>query len=102
MKTLMRRLNRRGVMAKRLPRPGNPIRARCELDEAELRAVEDAAHACRLSVASFIRVCLVEAAGRAGDPAQVTAWETVAERLNRGGDDTPPKRPGRPKKQKDG
>ncbi len=81
-------------MAKRLPRPAAPVRARCELDEAELRAVEDAAHLCRLSVASFIRVALVESAASEG---RVDAWKAIAERLALGTGDGPPKRPGRPR-----
>lgn len=83
-----------GQMASRLPRPAKPVRARCELDEAELRAVEDAAHLCRLSVASFIRVALVDAAAH---PERLEAWQLVAARLAEGTGDTPPKKPGRPK-----
>jgi hypothetical protein len=85
-------------VAKRLPRPAKPVRARCELDEAELRAVEDAAHRCRLSVASFIRVALVVDA--ANIEARVEEWQKMATRLAAGTGDEPPKRPGRPKKSK--
>jgi hypothetical protein len=90
---------RRGKMAKRLPRPANPVRARCELDDSELRAVENAANLCRLSVASFIRVALIEAAAHAGE--RVEAWGKIAARLAEGEPGKPPpKKPGRPKKTK--
>lgn len=84
-------------VANRLPRPAKPTRPRCEIDEAELRAIEDAAHACRLSVASFIRVALVESAAAA--PGRVAAWGEIAERLTA---EAPPdqRRPGRPPKEK--
>lgn len=85
---------RRGDMAKRLPRPGKPTRQRCEVDEDELKVMETAAHACRLSVASWIRVALIDAAGKV-TPEQVEAWNAVAERLR---DEAPPDqpKPGRP------
>ncbi len=81
-------------MSKRLPRPKNPKRQRCELDEDELRAVEDAAHACRLSVASFIRVALIEAAAHLG---RVDAWKVIADRIVKEAEDAGVARPGRPK-----
>jgi hypothetical protein len=85
---------RRGDMAKRLPRPGKPTRQRCEVDEAELKAMETAAHACRLSVASWIRVALIAAAGKV-TPEQVEAWNSIADRLREA---APPEqaKPGRP------
>lgn len=81
-------------MSRRLPRPANPTRQRCELNADELRAVEDVAHLCRLSVASFIRVALVEAAAH---PERVVAWGDIAARIAAGKPNEPPKRPGRPK-----
>lgn len=84
-------------MAKRLPRPADSVRVRLELSADELRLVEDAAHLCRLSVASFVRVALLDAVG---DPSRVDAWRAVAERLAAGDERNPPKRPGRPKKPK--
>lgn len=54
------------------------------------------AHACRLSVASFIRVALIEAAE---NPERVEAWLAIAARLAESGGDRP--RPGRPKKSDD-
>lgn len=80
-------------MGKRVPRPANPVRARCEVDAAELHAIEDAAHACRLSVAAFIRVALIESAAH---PERVQEWLAIAERLAEEGSDRPG--PGRPKK----
>lgn len=82
-------------MAKRLPRPANPVRTRCELDDAELRSVERLAAECRLSVASFIRVALVELTAH---PDRVPAWQAVAARL--AAEDTGRAKPGRPKKPK--
>ena len=83
-------------MSKRLPRPANPVRARCELDDAELRLVERMAVEVRLSVASFIRVALIESAAH---PERVAEWSSIATRLaEEAGDDRP--KPGRPKKGK--
>lgn len=65
-------------MSRRLPRPDNAVRARCELSADELRAVEDAAHLCRLSVASFIRVALIEATAHHD---RLGEWQAVAARL---------------------
>lgn len=92
-------MRRDGKLAKRLPRPANPIRARCELDESELKSVEDVAHLCRLSVASFIRVAMVDAAAH---PERVDEWRRIADLLMEGTGESPPKRPGRPKKAKEG
>lgn len=80
-------------MSKRLPRPAEPVQPRCEIDRAELSAVEDMAHLCRLSVASFIRVALVEAAAH---PERKAAWEKIAADIAA---NPPPDRrkPGRPK-----
>jgi len=85
-------------VAKRLPRPAQPVRARCELDDSELRAVEIAATAARLSVASFLRVVAVESAAAHADPKRLAAWAEIAARLAQGTGAEPPKRPGRPKK----
>lgn len=90
---------RGGSMSKRLPRPASPKRARCELDEDELRRIEDAAHACRLSVASFIRVALVDAAAHVEE--RLSAWQSISDELMKGTGTEPPKKPGRPKKSKD-
>ncbi len=92
MATLVKRPN---PMAKRLPRPTNPKRARCEIDDDELRAIENAANLCRLSVASFIRVALVETV--AHSEKRVAAWLAVAAKLAAS---APADRikPGRPKK----
>ena len=69
------------VAQRRIPRPADPIRSRCELDTAELRQIERAATACELSVASFIRVALVLACQHQPTPEQVAAWQAVADRL---------------------
>lgn len=100
MGTLIEKRNVGGAdrVAKRLPRPANPVRARCELDQSELRTVEDAAHHCRLSVASFIRVALIDAAANAEERSK--AWGEVADRIAAGTPESPPKKPGRPKKEK--
>ena len=45
-------------MAKRLPRPNNPIRVRLEWDEQNMRSLDMAAADCGLSVASFARLAL--------------------------------------------
>ena len=46
-------------MSRRLDRPTNPNFVRMELGaDAEMPAVEDAAHACRLSLASFCRLAI--------------------------------------------
>ncbi|MCE9563522.1 MAG: hypothetical protein K8U57_15890 [Planctomycetes bacterium] len=45
-------------MAKRLPRPMNPIRVRLEWDESNMRVLDMAAADCGLSVASFARLAL--------------------------------------------
>lgn len=84
-------------MAKRLPRPANPVRVRMELDRPELDRVEDMAHACRLSVASFLRSLAVAVAEEWPDGADADAIKAVAARLLttvRPGQ----ARPGRPKK----
>ena len=83
-------------MARRLPRPADPARPRCEIDAAELAAVEEAAHACRLSVSAYIRVALVETAGRI--PERLAAWQEIAARIAAEAPADAPK-PGRPKKQ---
>lgn len=81
-------------MGRRLPRPNNPTRQRCELDDSELRELEIVAARCRLSVASFIRVALVDAAAH---PERVPDWQAVAARLAVAAD--PGRRkPGRPPK----
>ncbi len=95
--TPQRRERRALHMEKRLPRPAKPTRPRCEVDESELKLIEDAAHLCRLSVASFIRVALVETVECTE---RIEEWKKIAERLMRGTGDTPPKRPGRPKRKK--
>lgn len=81
-------------MAKRLPRPADPVRTRCEVDGVELKKIEDAAHACRLSVASWIRVALI-AAAESATPEQVAAWGAIADKIRNA---APPERvkPGRP------
>lgn len=93
---LRRALLEVGTMSKRLPRPANPVRARCELDDAELREVENAANLCRLSVASFIRVALIESAAH---PERVAEWGQIAAKLAA---ELPEGRnaPGRPKQDK--
>jgi hypothetical protein len=40
------------------PRPRDAVRVRMELDPADMPAVEEAAHACRLSLASFCRLAV--------------------------------------------
>jgi hypothetical protein len=88
------------MMAKRLPRPKQPRRVRCELDEAdeaELKAVEDAAHACRLSLAAFIRVVLIEACRHTAE--KVPVWKEVAAALAAAAT-TKPGRPRKPPRRK--
>jgi hypothetical protein len=93
---------RERCVAKRLPRPSQPVRIRCELDDSELRALElVAAGGVRLSVASFARVALIEATEAGGDPERVKRWAEIAAALAAGTGDTPPVRPGRPKTKKD-
>lgn len=82
-------------MARRLPRPVDAVRVRLELSPAELRLVEDAAHACRVSVASFARLALLDAADH---PERVADLAQLFERLAVGSAELPPKKPGRPKK----
>jgi hypothetical protein len=84
-------------MARRMPRPPRPRPVRCELSEAELRAVEDAAHLCRLSVAGFVRVVLIESAAH---PERLPAWLEIAARLSAPPEGNP--RPGRPRRRKKG
>jgi hypothetical protein len=64
------------------------------MDVSEVKTLEDAAHACRLSLASFIRVALIEAAAH---PERIEEWKAIAERLMAA---APPeqKKPGRPPK----
>lgn len=81
-------------MAKRIPVPADASRVRLMLSKAELDAVEDAAHLCKLSVASFVRVALVETAAH---PERVAEWQKVAARLTAEGADLP--KPGRPPKE---
>ena len=45
-------------MAKRLSRPGNPVRVRLEWEEAKMPSLDMAAAGCGLSVASFARLAL--------------------------------------------
>lgn len=45
-------------MTRRLDRPTEPVFVRLELDSPAMPAVEDAAHACRLSLASFCRLAV--------------------------------------------
>jgi hypothetical protein len=45
-------------MAKRLPRPDNPVRVRLEWGESNMRVLDMAAADCGLSVASFARLAL--------------------------------------------
>jgi hypothetical protein len=56
------------------------------LSAAEQRAVEDAAHLCRLSVASFLRVLIVEAMRHTGE--RLPGWQEVAAELS-GANDVP-------------
>jgi hypothetical protein len=81
---------------RRLPRPAKPTRPRCEIDEPEQVALEDLAHACGLSVASLMRVLVVDATEH---PERVEAWKAIAERLARAAPPAQPK-PGRPRQKK--
>lgn len=45
-------------MTRRLERPSDPNLIRLELEPADMPAVEDAAHACRLSLASYCRLAI--------------------------------------------
>lgn len=45
---------------------------------AELLAIEEAANACRLSLTSFARVALIDAAEH---PERLAEWQAIAERI---------------------
>lgn len=81
-------------MAKRIPVPADASRVRLMLSADELKAVEDMAHLCRLSVASFVRVAMIETARH---PERVEAWQTVAKELNDAADEAELPKPGRPR-----
>ena len=75
-------------MARRLERPADPVRVRLEMDPAVMPVVEDAAHAARLSLASYCRL-VVELLARNG---RVTADDVKREADRRVGRDPPPKK----------
>ncbi len=54
----MTTLTRDTRMTRRLIRPESPAYIRLELDQSVIPAVEDAAHKCRLSLASFSRLAI--------------------------------------------
>jgi len=58
-----------------------------------LKAVKDMAHLCSLSVASFVRVAMIETARH---PERVEAWQAVAKELNNAADEAELPKPGRP------
>jgi hypothetical protein len=82
-------------MASRIPVPDDAQRVRLVLSPAELHAVEDCAHLLRLSVASFVRVALVEASRH---PERADLWRAVAAELSGGGAAEPESSPAGPKK----
>lgn len=97
MVTVLRsRETRQKNVAKRLPRPTDPVMLNLPLTAEEARRLEDAAHLVRLSVASFLRVLVVESCDH---PERVKAWGAVAEKLAAGTPADPPKKRGRPKKE---
>lgn len=73
-------------MAKRLPRPNNPIRVRLEWDDGNMRSLDMAAADCGLSVASFARLAL-EMLTSKGSVA-VADVKAEAARLTTQGDET--------------
>lgn len=94
---LRKKKERAPTVAKRLPRPTDAEIVNVPLTAAELRRLEDAAHLCRLSVASFLRVLVVEAVDH---PERQAAWTAVANKLAAGTPGDPPKKRGRPPEKK--
>lgn len=90
-------------VARRVPRPFDPINVRNELERAEHKAIEDAAHKCGLSAASFVRLVLIEAAravnGKGGD-ARKSALLAIADEIDGAAAAANKKKPGRPPKEK--
>lgn len=78
-------------MAKRLPRPDNPIRVRLEWDGAHMRALDMAAADCGLSVASFARLAL-EMLTKNGE-VKLAAVKEAAARLTGGEEPEPEVKP---------
>lgn len=62
----MSTVNRVGLMPRRLDRPADTTFIRLEIGRGEMPAVEEAAHACRLSLASYCRLVIeMVSAGKA-------------------------------------
>lgn len=75
---------------RRVPRPAHPVQWTVQVSVEEAELIEDAAHLCRLSVSSFLRVALIEAARNP----RAEAWTAIAAELV-AASETP--KPGRPK-----
>jgi hypothetical protein len=88
----------RGIeMGERLPLPAKPARPSPIIDESEMEKLQEAAEQSGLSVASLIRVLIVESCEHVKE--RVEEWKKIAERIRQ---DAPPDqpKPGRPKKNK--
>ena len=83
-------------MSRRLPRPTERTRLGAEFSAAELAAAERVAYLMRLSVASALRVLVLDAAAH---PERLADWQGIAERLAADGADQP--KPGRKKPKPD-
>lgn len=84
-------------MSRRLPRPDTRTRLGAEFSAAELAAAERVAYLMRLSVASTLRVLVLDAAANEG---RLADWQRIIGHLQAAGADQP--KPGRRKKSKPG
>lgn len=98
-----RRKVRKKRVGKQLPRPEQAAHIRVEVSADEMAAINNAAHACGLSVSGFVRAAALEtAAACAGESdTRRLALDEVVKRIIATAESTGRKKPGRPKKKID-
>lgn len=84
-------------MGERLPLPAKPARPSPIIDESEMEELQRAAEVSGLSVASLIRVLIVESCEHVAE--RVEEWKMIADRIRKSAPADQPK-PGRPRKRK--